>query len=51
MGRFLLLALAACGVYVVMNNGFWDGERPQDQLLWAALLPAVYIFGMGMLKD
>ncbi len=51
MGRLLLFALTACGVYVVMKHGFWDGVRPQDQLLWAALLPAVYLFGMALLKD
>ncbi|MFM9940851.1 MAG: hypothetical protein ACKVP7_15315 [Hyphomicrobiaceae bacterium] len=51
MGRIFLCLVVACGAYVAFGHQFWDHVRPQDQLLWAALLPAAYLLGMALLKD
>ena len=51
MGRLLVLFVVACGVYIVFGHVLWDAVRPQDQILWAALLPGAYLLGMAVLRD
>ena len=51
MGRIFALVILACGGYVLFSHHLWDFVRPQDQILWAALLPAAYILGMALLRD
>ncbi len=51
MGRFFLFLVLACGAYAIFGHQLWDHVRPQDQLLWAALLPAAYLLGMALLQD
>ena len=51
MGRLFFALVVACAVYAVFGHQMWDHIRPQDQLVWAALLPAVYLFGMALLRD
>lgn len=51
MGRFFVGIVVACGLYAVFGHQMWDHVRPQDQLLWAALLPAAYLLGMALLRD
>jgi hypothetical protein len=51
MGRFFLLLLAAVGGYVLFSQQAWDYILPQDQLIWAALLPGAYLLGLALLRD
>ena len=51
MGRFTLLILAAFTGYVLFSHHLWDFVRPEDQLVWAALLPGAYLLGMALLRD
>jgi len=51
MGRLFFCLVLACAAYAAVGHQMWDHIRPQDQLVWAALLPAAYLFGMALLKD
>lgn len=46
----LLLVLAIFGYAVVTHDAFEIG-RLEDKLIWAALLPAIYILGLALLRD
>lgn len=51
MGRAIFLLVLGFGAYVFYAHELWDFVRPQDQLIWAALLPLTYVLGMALLKD
>ena len=51
MGRIALLIVAAFAFFGLVHNGIIDREFINDKLIWAALLPGVYIMGMALLRD
>ena len=51
MERFALLVVLTFLGYVLFAHHVWEFVRPDDQIIWAALLPGVYLFGMILWKD
>ena len=51
MGWVAFLIAAAAAACVLIGNGVIDRDFLDDKLVWAALLPAVYLMGLALLKD
>ena len=51
MERLALLFVVAFLGYVSVGPLLWDFLPPDDQMVWAALLPSVYLLGMVLLTE
>ncbi len=51
MARAVLILVVALLGYTVVSQGWMEAVRLEDRLIWAALLPAIYILGLAILRD
>ncbi|MGE0699259.1 MAG: hypothetical protein AB7O57_09215 [Hyphomicrobiaceae bacterium] len=51
MGRVALAVMAVLIYAIVANNGFSTPEGLEDKIWLVAIFPAVYILGLGLLRE